>query len=197
MTEPEKLSKNQEPTLELTDADVWAAMPEIPGYLDNTPQDFKAIYLLAYRHAKTRLAREKTAGEIMTREVAAVPEETPLTEAAALLGQHCLHSIAQGIADGRPQEHALEALPGEVRTARLRHGGKNGTFTEIYGAIGQELLQKPAVSWYGPLRQLDPLSGRPAPGHPPANSRPVGDGGPGDRRPRGGSGEGPLAIGRG
>ena len=91
--ELEILPASQEPTLELTDADVWAAMQEIPGYLDITPQDFKAIYLLAYRHAKTRLAREKTAGEIMTREVAAVREETPLTEVAALMGERGISGV--------------------------------------------------------------------------------------------------------
>jgi CBS domain-containing membrane protein len=93
MTEPESRRECQEPGLDLTDADVLAAMGEIPGYLDITPRDFKEIYLLAYCHAKTRLALEKKAGDIMTREVAAVDEQTPLVEVATLMGEREISGV--------------------------------------------------------------------------------------------------------
>jgi len=86
MTGEESLGRGPEPDLEFSEADVLAAMQEIPGYLDITPRDFQEIYRLAYRQAKSRLAREVKAAAIMTREVAAVREQTPLAEVAAVMG---------------------------------------------------------------------------------------------------------------
>ena len=93
MTAPGSRREGQEAGLDLTDADVLAAMAEIPGYLDITPHDFKEIYLLAYRHAKTRLAREIKAEDIMTREVATVAEQTPLVEVATLMGERGISGV--------------------------------------------------------------------------------------------------------
>jgi CBS domain-containing membrane protein len=93
MTEPENRREDQEPGLDLTEADILRAMEEIPGYLDITPNDFREIYLLAYRHAKTRLALGKKAGDIMTREVAAVDEQTPLAEVATLMGERDISGV--------------------------------------------------------------------------------------------------------
>jgi CBS domain-containing membrane protein len=79
--------------LDLTEADILAAMKKIPGYLDITPRDFKEIYLLAYRHALTRLSRELTAAEIMTREVVTVTADTPLAEVAAAMGARGISGV--------------------------------------------------------------------------------------------------------
>ncbi|WP_343031232.1 hypothetical protein [Thermochromatium tepidum] len=51
--------------LELSDADILEAMREIPGYLDISTDDFRAIYHLAYRRARERLlsGSGKTPGE--------------------------------------------------------------------------------------------------------------------------------------
>lgn len=70
---------------EISDDDIFAAMKEIPGYLDITPGDFKEVYLLAYRHAQERLRRQVTAREIMSRDVVRVQVDTPLKEVAALM----------------------------------------------------------------------------------------------------------------
>lgn len=86
MTGEESIGQGLEPALDLSEADVLAAMQEIPGYLDITPRDFQEIYRLAYRHAKSRLAREVKAAAVMTRDVAAVREQTPLAEVAAVMG---------------------------------------------------------------------------------------------------------------
>lgn len=72
---------------EISDADIYAAMQEISGYLDITPGDFKEVYVLAFRHAQERLLRQVTAREIMTREVAWVKVDTPLKEVADLMAQ--------------------------------------------------------------------------------------------------------------
>ena len=46
---------------ELTDEDILDAMRHIPGYLDISTEDFRAIYHLAWRHAMARL-RERRGG---------------------------------------------------------------------------------------------------------------------------------------
>lgn len=93
MTEAEGREFSLPPGLELTDADILEAMQEIPGYLDITPQDFKEIYLLAYRHAWKRLAREQTAATIMSREVVTVTPATPVVEVVALMGRRGISGV--------------------------------------------------------------------------------------------------------
>jgi CBS-domain-containing membrane protein len=78
---------------EISDDDIYAAMKEISGYLDITPGDFKEVYLLAYRHAQERLLRQVTAGEIMTRDVAAVRVDTPLREVAELMARRGVSGV--------------------------------------------------------------------------------------------------------
>lgn len=73
--------------MELKEEDIFAAMREIPGYLDITPRDFKDIYALAFRHALERLSREVTVAEIMTREVAWVSPDTPVDQVAETMGR--------------------------------------------------------------------------------------------------------------
>ncbi len=78
---------------EISDDDIYAAMKEIPGYLDITPGDFKEVYILAYRQAQERLLRQVTAREIMTREVAWVSVDTPLQKVAALMAQRGVSGV--------------------------------------------------------------------------------------------------------
>ncbi len=89
------------PRLELTDADVYAAMKLIPGYLDITPGDFQEIYRLAFRQAWERLQRATLARDLMTREVAWVGVETPLAEVAAVMGARGFSGVPVLAADGR------------------------------------------------------------------------------------------------
>lgn len=57
MSQPENakppLDADHEP--ELRDEDIMDAMASIPGYLDISTEDFRAIYHLAWRHAMARL----------------------------------------------------------------------------------------------------------------------------------------------
>lgn len=80
-------AEEKEGGFELRDEDVLKAMEQISGYLDITPRDFKEIYVLAYEHARRRLSREMTAGEIMTREVAVVYPDTPVAQVAEVMGK--------------------------------------------------------------------------------------------------------------
>ncbi len=45
--------------LELSDEDILDAMAHIPGYIDISTEDFRAIYHLAWRHAVERLRARK------------------------------------------------------------------------------------------------------------------------------------------
>lgn len=46
---------DEESEPELSDEDILEAMRQIPGYLDISPEDFRLIYHLAFRHALARL----------------------------------------------------------------------------------------------------------------------------------------------
>jgi CBS domain-containing protein len=80
-------------SIDLTEDDIIEAMQKIPGYLDITPHDFKEIYQLAYQLAVTRLSRQITAAEIMTRDVVLVREETALAEVAAAMGARGISGV--------------------------------------------------------------------------------------------------------
>ena len=71
--------------MDISDEDVLEAMKSINGYLDITPEDFKAIYIVAFRQAVERLSRSFAARDIMTEEVISVGIETSLVEAAELM----------------------------------------------------------------------------------------------------------------
>ena len=73
------------PELELTDDDILDAMGHIPGYLDISTMDFRAIYHLAHVHAVERLFQQVRAGNLMRTGVAPLHPETRLDEAARSL----------------------------------------------------------------------------------------------------------------
>lgn len=88
-TEPE-WTKPKLPELELTDEDVLDAMRQIPGYLDISLEDFRAIYHLAHAHAGERLFQQVRAGALMRTEVEPLRPEMATGEAArALVTQAC------------------------------------------------------------------------------------------------------------
>ncbi len=79
--------------VDISDDDIYEAMKDIPGYLDITLSDFKEVYLRAYRHATDRLLKSLKAVHIMTRDVAAVAEDTPLAEVAAAMAQRRISGV--------------------------------------------------------------------------------------------------------
>ncbi len=94
------MTKESFKPMDISDDDIFAAMREIPGYLDITPGDFKEIYLLAFRHARERLSRSLQAKDVMTREVAFVRPDTPLAEVAELMSRRGISGVPV-VADGR------------------------------------------------------------------------------------------------
>jgi CBS domain-containing membrane protein len=81
------------PSMDLTEDDINEAMKLIPGYLDITPGDFREVYYLAFQVATERLARDLNAQEIMTREVASVQADTPLTAVAEAMGRRGISGV--------------------------------------------------------------------------------------------------------
>ncbi|QTA82510.1 CBS domain-containing protein [Desulfonema limicola] len=79
--------------LEISDQDILEAMKSIPGYLDITTQDFKEVYILAYRQALERIKHSVRAGDIMTRSVISVKPDTPLEEVAEILSKNGISGV--------------------------------------------------------------------------------------------------------
>jgi CBS-domain-containing membrane protein len=73
------------PELELTDDDILDAMQHIPGYLDITTEDFRAIYHLAHRHALERLFGGIIASRLMRTAIEPLHSTTTLDKAARIL----------------------------------------------------------------------------------------------------------------
>jgi CBS domain-containing membrane protein len=85
---PDSRDKNLSVDMRISDDDIYEAMKDIPGYLDITPGDFKAVYQLACQHTLNRITRSIHAKDIMTKEVFSVNPDTPLKEVAELMGKH-------------------------------------------------------------------------------------------------------------
>ena len=71
--------------LELTDDDILDAMQHIPGYLDISTEDFRAIYHLAHRHALERMFSGVTASRLMRSPIEPLHPDTTLDIAARTL----------------------------------------------------------------------------------------------------------------
>ncbi len=117
---PEKLAISEE--------DIYAAMKEIPGYLDITPGDFRELYAHSYRRALERLTNSVRAADIMTQEVVAVELTTPLSEVAKRMA-------GKGIS-GLPVLDRSQRLAGMIsKRDFLRHmGGEQASFMAVIAA---------------------------------------------------------------
>jgi CBS-domain-containing membrane protein len=67
--------------IRLSDVDILDAMREIPGYLDITTSDFRALYHLAHHHALDRLFQGMSARRLVRAGIRPLAPETPLVEA--------------------------------------------------------------------------------------------------------------------
>jgi len=79
--------KNVNRPVDILDNDMYAALKDIPGYLDITPGDLKEVFRFAYRHAMKRLAASVRAQDIMTTAVYTVTNDTLLKDVAALMAE--------------------------------------------------------------------------------------------------------------
>jgi CBS domain-containing membrane protein len=81
------------PELELSDEDILDAMRHIPGYLDISTEDFRAIYHLAHRHALRRLVGNVRAGRLMRVGIEPVRADMTLEQAAASMARQGLKAL--------------------------------------------------------------------------------------------------------
>ena len=87
------------PELDLSDDDILDAMRHIPGYLDISTQDFRAIYHLAHGHALERVFRHIRAGSLMRTGIEPLRADTRLDEAARILAEQKRKSLP--VVDGQ------------------------------------------------------------------------------------------------
>lgn len=80
-------------TFSLPDADILAAMREISGYLDITPDDFREIYQLAHAHVFDRLFSNLSARALLKVDLSALRPELSLTEAAEQMAKQHAHTL--------------------------------------------------------------------------------------------------------
>jgi len=108
--------------VDISDADVYAAMKDISGYLDITPGDFKELYVRAYQHAVRRLIQSIKAADVMTRDVASVRSDASLTEVAEIMANRGISGLPVIDAEGKlvgviSEKDFLVAMAGpEART---------------------------------------------------------------------------------
>ncbi len=88
-SDPLHASGDELPELELNDVDILDAMRHIPGYLDISIEDFRAIYHLAHANAFDRLFQRVHAVHLMLPDIQPLHPDTRLDVAAQQL-------VAQG-----------------------------------------------------------------------------------------------------
>ena len=65
-----------------SEEDLYAALGDVPGYLDITPGDLGKLYRLAWRHARDRLRHDLKARDVMTRDVLSSGRDEPVHQVA-------------------------------------------------------------------------------------------------------------------
>jgi|GEM_PF-4958584 len=71
--------------IDISEADVIAAMKAIQGYIDISPGDFREVFQVAYSHALQRIKDSLKAQDIMTRPVQCIAADMDLIQAANFL----------------------------------------------------------------------------------------------------------------
>lgn len=99
MSKPSK--RNLVSAVDISDEDIYAAMKDIPGYLDITSGDFKEIYRLAFGHALERITQSFKARDIMSKKVFSIRKEAPIKEVAELMALKGIAGVPVLETDGR------------------------------------------------------------------------------------------------
>jgi CBS-domain-containing membrane protein len=85
----------------ITDEDLRDALRDMKGYVDISIEDLRAIYSVALRHARQRLAEQVPVSKIMTRAVVTVAPDAYLQEVTRLLGENNVSGLPVVDAAGR------------------------------------------------------------------------------------------------
>ena len=141
------------PELDLSDEDILDAMRHIPGYIDISTEDFRAIYHLAHGHALERLFRHVRAGNLMRAEIEPLQPDIRLDEAARTLAGQGRKSLPVVDADSRvigmlTETDILRRLNADTfLELLLRLVADHGTFTHrCHETPVREAMTAPAVT---------------------------------------------------
>lgn len=74
--------------IDISETDILEAMSTIDGYIDITPADFIEIYKVSYHHALNRLAKKRTAKDVMSRPVIYTRTDALLGDAAGMMAEN-------------------------------------------------------------------------------------------------------------
>ena len=85
----------------IADEDLRDALRDMKGYVDISIEDLRAIYSVALRHARQRLAEQVPVSKIMTRAVVTVAPDAYLQEVTRLLGENNVSGLPVVDAAGR------------------------------------------------------------------------------------------------
>lgn len=141
---------------DISEADIYEAMKEIPGYLDITPADFKEVYLKAYRHVIFRLTHAVKVRDIMIRDVAAVSPDMQLKEVAQIMSARHISGVPVVDGEGKPvgvisEKDFLSTMGGaDVRTLMeviaqcLR--GRSCLAVPIHVRIATDIMSTPVIT---------------------------------------------------
>lgn len=141
------------PELELTNDDILDAMRHIPGYLDISTEDFRAIYHLAWHHARGRLFSGITAGRLMRAVAEPLAPGMTMDVAAQLLSRSGFKSLPV-LDDGRrvlgvlTETDFLRRLKADsFLELLLRLIGDPGEFSHrCHETLVQEVMSQPAIT---------------------------------------------------
>jgi len=109
--------------IELTDEDIIDSMQHIPGYLDISTEDFRAIYHLAHRHAVRRMFGGVIAGGLMRTGMEPLHPDVTLDQAA--------RRIVESRYKGLPVVNGDNVVVGMLTETDFLRRLKAGTFLEL------------------------------------------------------------------
>lgn len=112
--------------VEISDADVLAAMKAMQGYIDITPADFKEVYRAAYALAKQRMMTALKAADIMAAPVHTLGADDDLVAAATLLAEKGISGAPVIDARGR-----VVGVLSEKDFLRQMGAGRDGSFMQV------------------------------------------------------------------
>jgi CBS-domain-containing membrane protein len=156
MVEKENTQERISPEEDISDDDIYAAMKDVPGYLDITPGDLKVLFRLAYRHALRRISSSVRARDIMTRAVHSVTVDAPLKDVADLMAEKNVSGVPVRDGSGnvvglisekdfllhmgaRVPIHAMGVIAACLK-------GKGCAATPVRSAQAKDIMSSPAIT---------------------------------------------------
>lgn len=141
----------------ISDEDLRAALKEIRTYVDVTEEDLMAIYSIALKHARDRLASKISVSDVMTRDVIAVRRDADIHEVIRLLSENKVSGLP--VIDG--ENHVI----GIVTEADILHmmgiKGENRFKDILRHLLGEPLPKRRAGDKVDDFMVSPPITTRP------------------------------------